>query len=376
MIIKISSLRSVALASAVACLSACGAAAKPPPKETALKAESVPEKPTPEVDPVAVHVCSETKGTVEKGQVARIEIRGRRAPALLCERFPLRPGDPLETMTTDMTVRALYAEGRVEDVVVYKETRKEGVVVVYDVKIRNRVRSVKVRPVAGLEQGVADELVKEAPLWEDTARFDALVRDATDTLSERGYRRANITVETTPEGEDEVNVTLVVDPGPRVTVAAFNIEGFSPTRMAELLPLIRTKVGEPFNQEMLERDVLVMTSDLFDRGMVTASFSTPQIVESPDGAKVNILLRVTEGPVFKMRQVKFAGDLVAPAATYLRDAWKTKSGAVFSRKSVIEDVESVKRFHVSKGVPADVDIETNFDPKAKSVDVTVRIKRH
>ena len=90
---------------------------------------------------------------------------------------------------------------------------------------------------------------------------------------------------------------------------------------------------------------------------------------------MDIKLRVKEGPVFKVRQVKFAGDLVGNAAMYLRDAWRTKTGAVFSRKAVVEDVENVKRLHVSKGSSADVDIETMLDPKSNSVDLTVRIKR-
>lgn len=370
------SLRYGALLLTVVGLSACGGAAKVSPKPLEKKVEVVPEKPASDPDPVLVHLCSESKSGADPTQVARVEIRGRRAPALLCERFPIRPGDPIELATTDINVRALYAEGRVDDVVVYKEVRKDGITVVYDVKIRKRVRSVKIRPMADLEQSIADELVTEAPLWEDTARFDAMTRAAIDTLSFQGYRRANISVETAPaDDEGEVNVTLVVDPGPRIVVSSFVIDGFSAALMAEVMPLIRTKVGQPFVQEMLERDVLVLTSALFDRGLVTASFAAPKIVESPDGSKVEILLQVTEGPVFKVRQVKFAGDLVAPAATYLREAWKTKTGAVFSRTKVVEDVESVKRFHVAKGSPADVDIETVLDPKSKSVDLTVRLKR-
>jgi len=363
---------------AVAGLSACGGAqvaAKKSDLPTGKGPEQSEVKPEVQPDPIAVHACWSAKEPVEATQVMRVEIRGQYAPALLCERFPIRPGDPLESATTDINVRSLYAEGRVEDVVVYKESTKAGVIVVYEVKIRKRVRTIKVRPVAGLDQSIADTLVTDVPSWEDNARFDALVRDATDTLKSRGYRRATITMETTPEGNDQVNVVLVVDPGPRISVENFQVEGFSPARWKEISPLLQTKVGEPFNQDSLERDVLVLTSDLFDRGLVSAVFSTPEIVESQDGSKVDIKIKVTEGPVFKVRQVKFAGDLVAPAATYLRDAWKTKTGSIFSRKSVVDDVESVKKFHIARGAPADVDIETAIDPKSSSVDVTVRVKR-
>jgi outer membrane protein assembly factor BamA len=172
-----------------------------------------------------------------------------------------------------------------------------------------------------------------------------------------------------------VNVVLVVEPGPRISVQTFQVEGFSPARWKEISSVLQTKIGEPFNQESLERDVLLLTSDLFDRGLVSAVFSTPEIVESQDGSNVDIKIKVSEGPVFKVRQVKFAGDLVAPAATYLREAWKTKSGTVFSRKSVVEDVESVKKFHIARGAPADVDIETALEQKSNSVDVTIRVKR-
>lgn len=369
------SLRPAALALIVVGLFACGGAPNAPPKDPAATPKVVPAKPALIAEPIAEHVCWQANGPVEKGQVARVEIRGLRAPALLCERFSVRTGDPLAPAATESNVRALFSEGRVEDVVVYKETRKEEVVVVYDVKIRKRVRSINVRPVQGLEPSVANELITEAPLWEDNARFDNLVREAMAILSSRGYRRANISIETMPEGEAEVNVTLAVEPGPRITVAAFNVDGFSAARWTELSSIIRTKVGEPFNQEMLERDVLIMTADLFDRGLVNASFGTPEIVESADGTTVNLVLKVTEGPVFKVGQVKFVGDLVAPASTYLRDTWRTKAGAVFSRKNVVEDVENVRRFQVSRGAPAEVNIETAINPKSNTVDVTVRIVR-
>jgi outer membrane protein insertion porin family len=356
-------------------LSACRGAPTVTTKTPAHTAKSTPTNALPAAEVIAVHVCWDAKRQVEKGEVVRVEIRGIRAPALLCERFPVRPGDPLEIATTDVNIRALYGEGRVEDVVVSKEKHDDGVVVVYDVKIRKRVRTVHVPPVQGLDAAVANELVAEAPLWEDNARFDNLVRQATEILVTRGYRHSNISIETTPEGDDEVNVTLVVDPGLRTTVGAFTVDGFSPERWTELSSMIRTKIGEPYNREMLERDVLVMTADLFDRGMVGASFGAPEIVESPDGATVNISIKVSEGPVFKMGQVKFVGDLVVPASTYLRDTWHTKTGAIFSRKKIVDDVESVKRFQVSRGAPADVDIETTLNSKSSTMDVIVRIKR-
>gem|GEM_PF-5981361 len=366
------SMRCNALALSVLGLLGCGGMGKRPPVRPVEPAQV---KPLPQPDPMAVHVCSDGKGSVDKEPVVRVEIRGDGAPALLCERFAARAGNPLEDATTDANVRSLFAEGRVEDVVVYKENRKDSVAVVYEVKIRKRVRTVRVRPVDGLEQAVADELVTEAPSWEDSARFDAMTRKAMATLVRRGYRRANIAIETVPEGEDEVNVTLVVEPGPRATVGALDIQGFSPARLSALSNIIRTKVGEPFDQELFERDVLAVTADLFDRGMITGAFSAPEIVESPDGSKVSILLNVTEGPVFKVRHVVIAGDLVAPQNEYLRTLWSTKAGAVFSRSRVLEDVEKVRSFHASRGTPCDVDIDTSVDPKAQRVDVTVKIKR-
>ena len=75
------------------------------------------------------------------------------------------------------------------------------------------------------------------------------------------------------------------------------------------------------------------------------------------------------------KELEFVGDLVVPAGTYLRDTWRTKTGAVFSRKNVVEDVENVRRFQVSRGAPAEVNIETAINPKSSTVDVTVRIVR-
>ncbi|MDI1484195.1 POTRA domain-containing protein [Polyangium sp. y55x31] len=349
---------------------ACGGAGEGAHTRAPAKDASTKNEPARAQDPVLV--CADTRESVPADQIARIEIQGARVPQELCTRVKHGIGRPLDDQRVDDDVRALYADGRVEDIIVLRE---EGArtVLVYSVRMRPPIVTFEIQgadPSGALPAGV----VLERPEVADPGIVRAMTSDATREMRGAGYLHATVDFEMTPR-EGGVALVLRVAPGPRAIVRAVRFEGPSSDRARELSASMRTTAGKPLERQALERDVLVIQADGYDKGRLTTTVAEPELVESDGGAAVEIVLRVNEGPVFRLGKVSFEGDLIGPVKTYERDFWTSKPGAIFSRTVVATDIERIRAFHESRGSIVDVNPSVELDAAHEKVDVKVRIEQ-
>ncbi|MDI3289123.1 POTRA domain-containing protein [Polyangium sp. 15x6] len=349
---------------------ACGGAGQGTRTTAPAKDAGAKSEPARAQDPTVV--CADTRESGPADQIARIEIQGAGVPPELCARVKHGIGKPLDEQRVDDDVRALYADGRIEDIIVHRE---EGLrtVLVYGVRMRPRVVAFEIEgadPSGALPAGV----VVERPEVADPGLVYAMTSDATRKMLDAGYLHAKVDFEMTPR-DGGVALVIRATPGPRAIVRAVRFEGPSSDRARELSASMRTTAGKPLDRLALERDVLVIQADGYDKGRLTTNVAAPDIVASDDGAAVEIVLRVTEGPIFRLRKVTFEGDLIGPVKTYERDFWTLKSGAIFSRTSAAADIERIRAFHEARGSVVDVNPSVELDAAHETVDVTVRIEQ-
>ncbi|MDI1448892.1 POTRA domain-containing protein [Polyangium sp. 6x1] len=349
---------------------ACGGAGEGARAATPARVERAKSEPARAQEPVLV--CAETRESVPADQIARIEIHGARVPPELCARVKHGIGRSLDEQRVDDDVRALYADGRVEDLIVFREEGPR-TVLVYAVRMRPPIVSFEIQgadPSGALPAGV----VLERPEVADPAIVRVMTSDATREMQDAGYLHATVDFEMTPR-DGGVALVLRAAPGPRAIVRAVRFEGPSSERARELSAAMRTAAGKPLERPALERDVLVLQADGYDKGRLTTTVAEPEIIESDGGAAVEIVLRVTEGPVFRLGKVTFEGDLIGPVKTYERDFWTLKSGAIFSRTVVATDIERIRAFHETRGSVVDVNPSVELDAARGTVDVKVRIEQ-
>ncbi len=348
---------------------ACGGGADASARTTTPKRDTpAKHEPVAALDPVLV--CADTRGSVPADQVARIEIRGARLPSDLCTRVKHGIGKPFDDQRIDDDLRLIYADGRVEDVTVFREEGTR-VVLVYHVRMRPPVVSFEIRgsdDPGTLPGGV----LFERPEVADPALLRSMKADATHKMREAGYLLAEVDFDMAPR-DNGVAIVLRVTSGPRALVRSVRFEGPSAERARELSSLMLTTVGKPLDRPALERDALVITAAGYDQGKLTTAVSEPEIVLQEDGAAVEIVLRVAEGPTFRLGKVSFEGDLLGPTKTYTNELWTLKPGAVFSRATAAADIERIRSFHEKRGSLVDVTPSVDLDMKRETVDVKVHI---
>lgn len=352
------------------CAAGCGGEVKraplhPAPIVAPSKQDEAKREPT-------AMVCAEMAETSSKDSIAVIEIRGERIPKELCSLLQSTPGKPVDAALVDADVRAIWADGRVDDVVVSAQ-RGDRTSLIYDVRMLPSVASFEIQG-ADAAGNVAEGIRFERPTFASQASLSTEAKRVEKELHDAGWTTAKVSYEITKKDEAQAAIVVRVALGPRLMVRRIRIEGPSEARAEELRALLLTRPNQPLDKLALARDVLVIQADGYDRGLVMMSVAEPELVTIEEGKAIEVVLRVSEGEVYRLGNVRFAGDLIEPAKTYEKKLWTSAKGAIFSRKVIAADVEKIRALHESRGKIVEVTPETTVDPKRHTIDVTVRIQ--
>lgn len=137
-----------------------------------------------------------------------------------------------------------------------------------------------------------------------------------------------------------------------------------------ILAKVRTKAGEPFNQEVVNEDL--------KRLYATEYFTDVSVDVADDAGGVSVTFLVEEKSVID--SIEFKGN-VAFRAPKLRELMKSKPNEMLNLAILAQDVVEIKDFYVKKGYPSaearyeiDVDKETGKAVVTVIIDEKTRVK--
>lgn len=308
-------------------------------------------------------------------RVVAVEVRGaRRVPPELARRgLAARAGSVLEEATVAVDVRALHDLETFEEVVAETEPTTGGVRLVYRVRERPLVGRVEYRgaqPVGRHVRLASGELF-------DPARVKRAAQGLEDHLSHSGHLDARVTTKKRRRGAS-VDVCIVVSAGARYLLSGFEPVGNRGIPTEELARLIddhdgkANRRGAPYRPDLLEPDRLRILSLYYDRGYLNVAVGEPRAMRDPARRQLRVEWPIDEGPVYRIGKLAFRGKLRAPERRY-RELLGIGPGETFGRGRVAAGLAEIRAFHERLGHPASAEPETELDPHAHTVDVTVRI---
>jgi outer membrane protein insertion porin family len=109
------------------------------------------------------------------------------------------------------------------------------------------------------------------------------------------------------------------------------------------------------DQEVLDRDLLLISSYYWDHGHAEVQVGKPVI----SAAKDAITIAIKEGPVFTIGSVTVTGELIGTAKENL-DKLRVRAGATFSRSMIANDREALSTYYQDRGYAS-----VNVTPIAK-----------
>ena len=263
--------------------------------------------------------------------------------------LPVKVGDMMTDEKTAAAIKALYATGFFRDV---RLEARDGVVIV-TVEERPSIATITL---TGIKEFSADDLkagLKQTGLAEGRVLDRAMLDKAEQELQRQYFNRGKYAVEIkstlTPLERNRVAVQFDVVEGDSAKIKQINIVGNQAFKEKELLKQFGSTTSgwltwytksDQYSKSRLAGDIEALRSFYLNRGYLEFNVDSTQVSISPDKQGIYITVNVTEGPQYKVSDVKLAGQMLVPEAE-LQKLITIKPGEVFVRDRLTETTKKI-----------------------------------
>ncbi|MGH9564367.1 MAG: BamA/OMP85 family outer membrane protein, partial [Candidatus Angelobacter sp.] len=150
-----------------------------------------------------------------------------------------------------------------------------------------------------------------------------------------GYSQVSVTPKTQRKGGD-LTIAFQVDEGPRDIVDSLDIKGNNSIDRAQLTPKgLNLESGEPYSQQLLNKDRDQIIATYLDHGFLTMTFRAQVTHPKNDPHHVAVIYSIDEGPQVYAAVVKPIGSPNTRPATIQRNA-NIKVGKPLSQTALLQ----------------------------------------
>jgi outer membrane protein insertion porin family len=287
--------------------------------------------------------------------------------------LPVNIGDHLDAQRLREALRALYATGFFRDV----ELRRDGNTLVVAVAERPSLESVDIKGNKDIKTEDLQKSLRNVGLSAGKTFDRSTLEDVTQALTDQYYSRGKYAVQIDSKVEDlpdnRVRVTLNIKEGSRAKIRQINIVGNTRFKEKDILDTLTLqtpnwtswyKQSDRYSRESLQGDLEKVATYYQDRGYANFRIDSVQVAITPDKSDIFISVNVTEGEVYKLGEIKLAGNLVVPEAE-LRKLLLLAPGQTYSQKVITATEDLIKNrlgaegFYFAKVEPVPMTDEQN-----------------
>jgi outer membrane protein insertion porin family len=293
----------------------------------------------------AVLAQSET-GEFTVGDI-RIEGLQRISEGTVFNYLPVNIGDRVDRRRVEESLRALYGTGFFRDV----ELRRDGGTLVVAVQERPSIESFTITGNKDIKTEDLEKSLRNVGLARgktyNQSTLDEVERFLTDQYYSRGKYGVRVDTKVEELPGNRVKIAIDVAEGKRARIRQINVvgnEAFDDEELTEQFKL-RTpnwlswyRQDDRYSREELSGDIETLRSYYMDRGYANFDVETTQVAIAPEKDDMYVTLNVKEGDVYRVSDVKIAGNLVVPEAELMRLV-QVHRGDVYSRKLITQTTE-------------------------------------
>jgi len=263
--------------------------------------------------------------------------------------LPVKVGEVMTDEKTAAAIKALYATGFFKDV---RLEARDGVVIV-TVEERPSIAKITLNGIKEFSQDDLKKGLKETGLAEGRVLDRSLLDKAEQELQRQYFNRGKYAVEIkstlTPLERNRVAVQFDVVEGKSAKIRQINIVGNQAFKEKELLKQFTSTTpgwltwytkNDQYSKTRLAGDIETLRSFYLNRGYLEFNVDSTQVSISPDKQDIYITVNVTEGPQYKVSDVKLAGQMLVPEAE-LKKLITIKPGEVFARDRLTETTKAI-----------------------------------
>ncbi len=292
-------------------------------------------------------------------------------------------GDEIDPERLNRDLRSIYRMGFFEDVTIETEDSPTGKIVTFVVTEKPSIARIIFE---GAKKGKEDELLEEAGIKVYSIVDRNEIRQSINRLKEyyrkKGYYYAEITERIEELPDNWISLTYEINKGKKVYIRKIKFVGNHEFDDGDLKDIMVSSEKGFFSwltdsghldEKALEFDVQKIGAFYQVHGFMRAMVGGPEISFDKEG--VSVTIEITEGPRYRIRNVRVDGDLLGTAEELLQQVNLTKE-EFFNRDTVIEDIQALKRVYEDEGYAyAEVTPLTQEDDENSLVDVTYHIDK-
>ena len=280
----------------------------------------------------------------------RVEGLQRVSEGTVYNYLPVNIGDRLTSQRLREAVRALYETGFFRDV----ELRREGATLIVVVLERPSIESFEIKGNKDIKTEDLNKSLRNVGLATGKTFDRSVLEDVRQFLTDQYFSRGKYAVRIDSTVEDvpgnRVKVKIDVKEGKRAKIRQINLVGTSKFENKEILDGFELKTpnwlswyrqDDRYSRESLQGDLEKLRSFYMDRGYANFDIQSTQVAIAPEKDDIFVTVNVDEGEVFKLADVKLAGNFVVPEAE-LRNYLLVKPGETFSKKQITATQELIQ----------------------------------
>ena len=317
--------------------------------------------------------------------VQDIEVRGLQRVELgtFFTYLPLRVGETIDDVRVPQIIRTLYREGAFESV----KLQRDGNKLVVIVEERSTIATITFEGNKQIKTEQLEEGLKPMGFAKGEVLNPSMLTQIVQELEQQYFSHGKYSVRITHKvvklPRNRVDVRFKVVEGDAAVIGAINIVGNQVFTDLELLQQFELTTGGWFSfftddnqyaKEKLSGDLEKLRSYYLDRGYLKFQVSSTQVAISPNREQIFITINVTEGEQYKIKDIKFVGELVV-TEEQLRQMLPTQAGDTYSAAAFTFAETNISRLLGLYGYAfANVTTAPTPNDETKEVDVTLMVQ--
>lgn len=294
------------------------------------------------------------------------------------------PGATYSDQLVDDDIRAIYRMGFFDDVRATADRQDGQWVLIYDVHERPYIRAVRIEGSKKIDKDELEGMLRIRPntiLDPEKARKG--IEEAKSAYEKKGYLDADIRYETAPVGENEVDVTFLVDEREPIRISEIIFEGNQEFDDDDLKKIMQTREKWLFSfvtgagnldREVLKTDAERLTAWYYEHGYIDVRVDEPKIERKDDGLVVTF--KLDEGQQYQFGTVRVAGETLPEIEGEEGREFEAQEGEIFKPSLLREDINTVTQDYGDVGYAfVNVTPDTDIDTANRKVNVTYTVTR-
>ncbi len=323
-------------------------------------------------------------------KIYAVRVKGniRVGAGFIMDRIKIKKGGAYSISKINESVKKLYKTGYFKNILVDVASLDRKLVVTFIVSERPLIKSIKY---TGNGSVSVKKIKKVINLRVDkpysSFEIDRAVRILKFIYSAEGYYNAKINVKTKHFPGNYIALHFIISENSPVMVKNIKFSGNSSFSAGKLESVMGVKTvnlltwitgAGKFKKAKLNSQIIKLLSFYYNHGYINVSVKKPEFSFSKNKKYVAILIRIIEGPQYRISKLKLIIKGAKRNSKEYQEAHKliiTKVGVIFNRKNIEKEILSITKYFTDKGY-AFANVEPSIKIRRKTSSVAVSLIVH